>query len=266
MTRSLIFKALGIVLAVMLLQLAVASESKAQGGYGGGYGGGWGGGSYYTVQYGDTLFAICRKFGVDPYHIAQVNGLPNPNHIYAGQVLYIPSGQDCPWCGGGHYPQPAHNKWQECGNNCYDQGNYGGGCGNNCYQQGYGNQGCGNNCYQQGYGDQGCGNNCYNPVQWHGCGNNCYQQGYGGGYNGCGNNCYQQGYGNQGCGNNCYQQGHGNQGCGNNCYQQGHGNQGCGNNCYQQGYGYDYTGYYYDGNYPDYQRYSYTCGYNYNCY
>lgn len=32
------------------------------------------------------------------------------------------------------------------------------------------------------------------------------------------------------------------------------------------GYGYDYTGYYYERYYPGYSRYSYTCGYHYNCY
>jgi hypothetical protein len=32
------------------------------------------------------------------------------------------------------------------------------------------------------------------------------------------------------------------------------------------GYGYDYTGYYYETYYPNYSRYSYTCGYHYNCY
>jgi LysM repeat protein len=51
-----------------------------------------GGGVYYTVQYGDTLFSIGRMYGVNPYTIAEVNGLSNPNCIYAGQVLYIPSG------------------------------------------------------------------------------------------------------------------------------------------------------------------------------
>ncbi len=34
----------------------------------------------------------------------------------------------------------------------------------------------------------------------------------------------------------------------------------------QVGYGYDFTGYYYETYYPDYRRYSYTCGYHYNCY
>lgn len=183
MTRTLLFKTLAVILAVVLLQIAVAADSQAQGYSGDGYGGGWGGGFYYTVHYGDTLFAICRKFGVDPYEIARINGLPNPNHIYAGQVLYIPASSGyCPtcWANQHHYkPQPI--RWSgRCGNNCYDQGNWGN---------------CDNDCYRQ-------------PVKWHGCGNDCYRQGY----------------------------------------------------------GYDYTGYYYEGYYPNYQRYSYTCGYNYNCY
>ncbi|MCK6626007.1 MAG: LysM peptidoglycan-binding domain-containing protein [Anaerolineae bacterium] len=170
MTKTLLFKTLAVILAVVLLQIAVAADSQAQGYGSDGYGGGWGGGFYYTVRYGDTLFAICRKFGVDPYEIARINGLPNPNHIYAGQVLYIPAGSGyCPTCWANyHHPWPKPVHWQH---------------------------GCGDNCYQQ-------------PVKWHGCGKDCYRQGY----------------------------------------------------------GYDYTGYYYEGYYPHYQRYSYTCGYNYNCY
>lgn len=187
MTKSFIIKTLVAVLAFVLLQLAVVPETQAQSGYGGGQGGGF----YYTVQRGDTLYAICRRLGVDPYEIARANGLSNPDHIYTGQVLYIPAGSYCKTCGDWN-PQPKPRPQPS-----------------------------------------GCYNNCdYHPVQNHGCGNDCYQQG------------------NQGCGNNCYQQG----------------NQGCGNNCYKQGYGYDYTGYYYDYYNSGYQRYSYTCGYNYNCY
>jgi hypothetical protein len=102
------------------------------GGYGGGgYGGGGGGGFHYTVNWGDTLFSIGRRFGVYPYYIAQVNGLHNPNWIYAGQVLWIPSG-------GG---------WGNCGNPCYgggyyDQSGWQGGRDNYC--------GGGNPCYNQG--------------------------------------------------------------------------------------------------------------------
>ena len=150
MTRSLIFKALAVVLALVLLQLAVVPESKAQSGYGGG---GWGSGFYYKVQYGDTLYAICRRFGVDPYEIARANGLSNPDHIYAGQVLYIPAGSYCENCGGWQPRPKPRPQPSGCYNNCYHQPvKWHGGCGNNCYQQGYGKHGCGNNCYQQGYG------------------------------------------------------------------------------------------------------------------
>jgi LysM repeat protein len=99
MNKSLIFKALAIILAVVLLQLADTSESKAWGGDCGG-----GGGSHYVVCYGDTLFSIGRQFNVDPYCVAHANRLRNPNHIYAGQYLYIP--QYCspyPWPGKSHH-------------------------------------------------------------------------------------------------------------------------------------------------------------------
>lgn len=43
----------------------------------------------YTVASGDTLSAIGTKFGVDYHTIAQINGISDPNKIYAGQVLVI---------------------------------------------------------------------------------------------------------------------------------------------------------------------------------
>ena len=46
---------------------------------------------YHMVRAGETLFAIGRLYGINPYVIAQVNGLPNPNYIQIGQVLYIPT-------------------------------------------------------------------------------------------------------------------------------------------------------------------------------
>ena len=48
---------------------------------------------YHRVSRGETLFSIGRRYGVNPYAIARANGLPNPNRIYAGQVLLIPTGQ-----------------------------------------------------------------------------------------------------------------------------------------------------------------------------
>jgi LysM repeat protein len=45
----------------------------------------------YTVQPGDTLFSIARKFNVNVYRIAAANGLTNLNRIFVGQVLHIPA-------------------------------------------------------------------------------------------------------------------------------------------------------------------------------
>jgi LysM repeat protein len=47
--------------------------------------------TYYTVQPGDNLFRIGLRFGVSWVEIAEANGLVNPNQIYAGQVLKIPT-------------------------------------------------------------------------------------------------------------------------------------------------------------------------------
>lgn len=52
--------------------------------------------STYTVQRGDTLSAIARRFGTTVAAIAQENGLVNVNLIYVGQVLRIPGGSEPP--------------------------------------------------------------------------------------------------------------------------------------------------------------------------
>ena len=44
---------------------------------------------YYTVQSGDTLSGIAAKYGTTYQKIAQLNGLSNPNMIYAGQRLRV---------------------------------------------------------------------------------------------------------------------------------------------------------------------------------
>jgi LysM repeat protein len=51
-------------------------------------------GTSYTVQPGETLAQIARRFGVNWTVIAEVNGLTNPNQIYTGQVLTIPAATD----------------------------------------------------------------------------------------------------------------------------------------------------------------------------
>lgn len=56
----------------------------------GGGGGTTTGSNKYTVQKGDTLFAIGKKFGMTFEKIAKANGIAAPFTIFPGQVLKIP--------------------------------------------------------------------------------------------------------------------------------------------------------------------------------
>jgi LysM repeat protein len=47
-------------------------------------------GRYHTVMPGQTLFAIGRLYGLNPWVIASANGIYNTNLIYTGQRLIIP--------------------------------------------------------------------------------------------------------------------------------------------------------------------------------
>jgi LysM repeat protein len=44
---------------------------------------------YYTIRCGDTLSGIAHKFGVNMWALAKMNGIKNPNRIYAGRTLVI---------------------------------------------------------------------------------------------------------------------------------------------------------------------------------
>lgn len=51
----------------------------------------------YTVQSGDTLSGIASAYGTSWQHLAEINGISNPDMIYAGQVLTIDgAGQAAP--------------------------------------------------------------------------------------------------------------------------------------------------------------------------
>ena len=45
--------------------------------------------AWYQVQKGDTLAKIANKFGTTWQYLAKINGIKNPNKIYAGQVLCV---------------------------------------------------------------------------------------------------------------------------------------------------------------------------------
>lgn len=45
----------------------------------------------YVVQYGDTLSGIAARFGTTTRELARLNNVVNPNLIFAGQVLRIPT-------------------------------------------------------------------------------------------------------------------------------------------------------------------------------
>ncbi len=54
----------------------------------------------YTVQRGDTLSRIAVSYNTTVAQLAALNGLANPNLIFAGQVLKVP-------CAGGTQPPPS---------------------------------------------------------------------------------------------------------------------------------------------------------------
>lgn len=78
---------------------------------------GWNG-CAYRVQRGDNLFRIGVRYGVTYQYLAQINGIYNPNYVYAGQTISVPCGPvpyvpdyhyrpsnqqvyppyECPWC------------------------------------------------------------------------------------------------------------------------------------------------------------------------
>lgn len=50
----------------------------------------------YTVKPGDNLFRIALAYGLSWQTVAAHNGITNPNAIYVGQVIKIPSGGSTP--------------------------------------------------------------------------------------------------------------------------------------------------------------------------
>ncbi len=58
---------------------------------GGGGSTGGGGGGVHVVRQGETLYSIARRYGTSVAAITSANGLRNPNFIWVGQRLVIPT-------------------------------------------------------------------------------------------------------------------------------------------------------------------------------
>ena len=46
---------------------------------------------FYTVQSGDSLFGIAEQYQVSMEEVMRINGITNPDKVYAGQVLEWPA-------------------------------------------------------------------------------------------------------------------------------------------------------------------------------
>jgi LysM repeat protein len=88
-----------VVTLVLLLAMPVAASaapSKTAGGSGCS--------QFYVVRCGDTMAGIARRYGTSVWYLANLNGIANPNKIYAGQTL-------CVHGGGGHDGGHQHGFW-----------------------------------------------------------------------------------------------------------------------------------------------------------
>lgn len=65
-------------------------------GSGSGSGSGAGDTVTYTIRPGDTLSGIAERFGTTTQTLAALNGIQNPDLIYAGQVIRVPAGESAP--------------------------------------------------------------------------------------------------------------------------------------------------------------------------
>ena len=79
------FRFLILPLLMLLMMLIFAPQAQAEGTHTDNDG------FYYTVQRGDTLYSIATRYGSTVYAISVANNIVNPNLIYAGTVLWIPT-------------------------------------------------------------------------------------------------------------------------------------------------------------------------------
>jgi len=49
--------------------------------------------SYYTIENGDSLYKIARRYNINPELLAGLNGLDMDDYIYPGQEILIPKSE-----------------------------------------------------------------------------------------------------------------------------------------------------------------------------
>lgn len=49
--------------------------------------------SYYTIEQGDSIYGIARKYNINPELLAGLNGLDMDDYIYPGQEILIPKSE-----------------------------------------------------------------------------------------------------------------------------------------------------------------------------
>ena len=49
--------------------------------------------NYYTIEKGDSLYEIARKYNINPELLASLNGLDMDDFIYPGQEILIPKSE-----------------------------------------------------------------------------------------------------------------------------------------------------------------------------
>ena len=68
-------------------RLCLSTGTAGYAGPGNGYAGSAAG--WYRVRQGDTLAGVAWRYGVNTRYLQWLNGLANPNYIYAGQLLRV---------------------------------------------------------------------------------------------------------------------------------------------------------------------------------
>jgi LysM repeat protein len=120
--------------------------------------------AYHHVQKGETLSEIGMYYGVNYHYIAKVNGIYNPDHVYAGWKLCIPYGYGYKHDDNG-YGHDYGYKHDDNGYGKHDDNGYG-------HDYGYKHD---DNGYDKGYGhDYGYKQASYGYDNGHGYGGNYY--------------------------------------------------------------------------------------------